>query len=131
MPDSLTLVSGQGSLRLESYLFTLEAMRTVRDHLKPGGAFAMYNYYTPFVFERYANTMRQAFGHEPCFDPSREDDRRPTAVGPDDRTGRGLDQCATPWHATGATPAPATDDHPFPYILRALDPAPSTSSRWR
>ena len=45
LPDSLTLVSGQSSLRLESYLFTREAMEPARDHLKPGGAFAMYNFY--------------------------------------------------------------------------------------
>jgi SAM-dependent methyltransferase len=68
LPDSLTLVSGQGSLRLESYLFTREAMQAVRDRLAPGGVYAMYNYYRPDVFERYANTMREVFGHEPCFD---------------------------------------------------------------
>ena len=71
LPDSLTLVSGQGSLRLESYLFTREAMEAVRDRLAPGGAYAMYNYYRPDVFERYANTMREVFGHEPCFDHGR------------------------------------------------------------
>jgi len=117
LPDSLTLVSGQGNLRLESYLFTLEAMQAVRDHLKPGGAFAMYNYYTPFVFERYANTMLQAFGHEPCFDPSSQSiGRRQQSVL---TIGRGTDaiQCTTPWKASGVAPAPATDDHPFPYIL--------------
>ena len=36
LPDSLTLVSGQGSLRLESYLFTTEAMASVREQLGPG-----------------------------------------------------------------------------------------------
>ena len=36
---------GQSSLRLESYLFTTQAMRPVRDLLKPNGAFGMYNYY--------------------------------------------------------------------------------------
>ena len=85
LPDSLTLVSGQGSLRLESYLFTLEAMQSVRDHLKPGGAFAMYNYYTPFVFERYANTMRLAFGHEPCFDPGARISGLAPTIGAHDR----------------------------------------------
>ena len=45
LPDSLTLVAGQSSLRLESYLFTPEAMEAARDHLKPAGAFAMYNFY--------------------------------------------------------------------------------------
>lgn len=35
LTDSLTLVSGQSSLRLESYLFTREAMEVARDHLTP------------------------------------------------------------------------------------------------
>ena len=35
IPDSLTVLAGQSSLRLESYLLTREAMREVRDHLKP------------------------------------------------------------------------------------------------
>ena len=110
LPDSLTLVSGQSSLRLESYLFTQEAMESVRDHLKPGGAFAMYNYYTPFVFERYANTMDQVFGHEPCFDPiAQTKSPRQQAVltiglAPTDIT------CTTLWTPGADVPAPSTDD---------------------
>ena len=45
LPDSLTLVAGQSSLRLESYLFTKQAIEAARDHLNAGGVFAMYNYY--------------------------------------------------------------------------------------
>ena len=46
LPDSLTLVAGQSSLRLESYLFTVQAVQAAKAHLKPGdGLFAMYNYY--------------------------------------------------------------------------------------
>jgi hypothetical protein len=120
LPDSLTLVSGQGSLRLESYLFTLESMENIRDHLQPGGAFSMYNYYTPFVFERYANTMDQAFGHEPCFDPGSDQilhDQRSQSVltiGRDE----GDIQCdqESIWTPGNDVPAPSTDDHPFPYI---------------
>jgi hypothetical protein len=44
LPDSLVLVSGASSIRLESYLFTREAVAAARDHLTPGGGFAMYNY---------------------------------------------------------------------------------------
>ena len=33
LPDSLVLVGGQGSLRLESFLFTTEAFRSARSHL--------------------------------------------------------------------------------------------------
>jgi len=117
LPDSLTLVSGQGSLRLESYLFTREAMQAVRDRLAPGGVYAMYNYYRPDVFERYANTMREVFGHEPCFDAG--------APGAGDRAqsvltiGReeGDITCATPWATSADAPGPATDDRPFPYVI--------------
>ncbi|HEX2577001.1 MAG TPA: hypothetical protein VHK88_11680, partial [Aquihabitans sp.] len=56
LPDSLTLVQGASSVRLESYLFTIEAARTARDHLEPGGVFAMYNFYRePWLVDRYAN----------------------------------------------------------------------------
>ena len=65
LPDSLTLVSGQSSLRLESYLFTLQAMQSVRRHLRAGGVFTMYNYYRPDVFDRFAETITRAFGHPP------------------------------------------------------------------
>lgn len=119
LPDSLTIVTGQGSLRLESYLFTLESMQNIQAHLKPGGAFSMYNYYTQFVFERYANTMLQAFGHEPCYDPGGH-----TLGGRDQAVltiGREADDitCTSPsslWQPGTDVPAPSTDDHPFPYI---------------
>lgn len=69
LPDSLTLVSGASSLRLESYLFTEEAMRAARAHLKPGGAFSMYNYYREsWLVDRLASTVQSAFGHKPCVD---------------------------------------------------------------
>ena len=38
----------------------------------PGGVVAMDNDYRPDVFERYANTMHEVFGHEPCFDGGRQ-----------------------------------------------------------
>ena len=116
LPDSLTLVSGQGGLRLESYLFTTEAMRTVRGHLRPDGAFSMYNYYRSDVFERYATTLTSVFGHAPCIDRgglgavTRSQSvltisREPGAI-----------TCVTPWVEQGVAPEPATDDHPFPYL---------------
>ena len=69
LPDSMTLVAGNSQLRLESYLFTKEALETARDHLEPGGAFAMYNYYREdWLIGRLANTAAAAFGHDPCID---------------------------------------------------------------
>ena len=37
-----------------------------RSLLKPGGTFAMYNYYEPWLLDRYANTMRTVYGTAPC-----------------------------------------------------------------
>lgn len=69
LPDSLTLVSGQGALRLESYLFTVEAMDAARERLNPDGVFAMYNYYRePWLVERLAATLERTYGHAPCVD---------------------------------------------------------------
>lgn len=116
LPDSLTLVSGQGGLRLESYLFTTEAVQTARDRLSPNGVLAMYNYYSPLVFDRYAATMTQVFGHPPCIDRGeaggglRSQSVLTIALSP-----TGI-QCTTPWQAPLNAAAPSTDDHPFPYI---------------
>jgi protein-L-isoaspartate O-methyltransferase len=123
LPDSLTLIAGQGGLRLESYLFTTEAMRTVRDHLAPDGTFSMYNYYRSDVFERYAATLTQVFGHEPCIDrgslgaTTRSQSVLTIGLREDTIT------CDTPWVERGVAPEPATDDHPFPYLRGRSIPA--------
>jgi hypothetical protein len=118
LPDSLSLVSGQSSLRLESYLFTSESMRAARAHLNPGGAFAMYNYYRRYwLLDRLAGTLEATYGSRPCVD---------TTVGKRSGGGMavlvvGLDprnvKCATVWSPGARTvPAPATDNHPFLYV---------------
>lgn len=116
LPDSLTLVQGASSLRLESYLFTEQAFRSARDHLSPGGAFAMYNFYREaWLIDRLASTAEKAFGHKPCVD--KVDDALRQAV-----ITAGLttsDQsCAAEWAgAAPGTPPPATDDRPFLYLF--------------
>jgi spermidine synthase len=114
LPDSLTLVSGASALRLESYLFTEEAMQSAREHLAPGGAFSMYNFYRqPWLVDRLGNTMQQAFGHAPCIlSNPRAISLAVFVVGltPEDQ------QCETTWATTTAAPAPSTDDHPFLYV---------------
>src|SRR5579859_7904964 len=113
LPDSLTLVAGQSSLRLESYLFTLQAVQAAMAHLNPGdGLFAMYNYYrTPWLRDRLANTLQVAFGHAPCVDDEGfslsmiSDTVRPSAL-----------HCTTTWHRPADVIPPATDDHPFVYL---------------
>jgi hypothetical protein len=116
LPDSLTIVGGQSSLRLESYLFTLQAMESVRRHLRGGGVFTMYNYYRPDVFDRYAETITRAFGHPPCVD------RGAVGLGPRRQAvltvGRAANDIvsATPWVSPARAPMVATDDWPFPYL---------------
>ncbi|MBV8284323.1 MAG: spermidine synthase [Candidatus Eremiobacteraeota bacterium] len=115
LPDSLTLVSGQGALRLESYLFTVEAMRAARRHVAPGGAFGMYNYYRQqWLIDRYARTLETVYGHAPCIDSIGQlawfalliVGREPGDV-----------VCAQTWNPQGrAVPPPVTDDAPFPYL---------------
>jgi SAM-dependent methyltransferase len=64
--DSLVLHSGFSSLRLESYLFTEQAFRDVRARLRPGGVFAMYNYYRQgWVIGRLAKMAETVFGTKP------------------------------------------------------------------
>ncbi|MET0144389.1 MAG: spermidine synthase [Ilumatobacteraceae bacterium] len=114
LPDSLTLLQGQSSVRLESYLFTREAAESYRDHLAPGGSFAMYNYYRePWLVERYAGTLEDVFGNPPCVSDAAANlsvlvaSEDPAAVScPDGQR----------FVRTADTPAPATDDHPFPYL---------------
>ncbi|MBI3647913.1 MAG: spermidine synthase [Actinobacteria bacterium] len=121
LPDSLTLVSGQSSLRLESYLFTEEAMQAARDRLAPGGVFAMYNYYrTPWLVDRLANTLDEVYGHPPCFDSSQR-------VGYLALLTTSIDSaavdCPRPWAPLDPpVTAPATDDRPFVYLRTASIP---------
>lgn len=69
LPDSLALVSGASQIRLESFLFTEEALEAAHDHLSDDGVFAMYNYYREdWLIERLGGTAATAFGHEPCID---------------------------------------------------------------
>ena len=69
LPDSLSLVSGGSQIRLESFLFTSEALRLAREHLSADGVFAMYNYYRqPWLVDRLGGTAEEAFGHAPCID---------------------------------------------------------------
>jgi hypothetical protein len=126
LPDSITLLSGQSALRLESYLFTREAMAAAKDRLRPGGVFTMYNYYRQgWLIDRYGGQLDDVFGRTPCLATLIP------KVGP---KGIALDAfvagdatsnitcrsteaiVARPWKPVGDVPAAATDDHPYPYL---------------
>ena len=120
LPDSLTLVSGQSSLRLESYLFTREALAEARAHLAPGGVFAMYNYYRePWLLDRLAGTLAEVYGHPPCADTvGTVGHLAALTVGIEAASVR----CATIWSPTTAVVPPASDDYPFLYLRDRVIP---------
>src|SRR2546421_7093637 len=121
LPDSLTLVAGQSSLRLESYLFTAEAMEAARAHLTPGGAFAEYNYYREqWLVDRLAGTLQQVYGHPPCLDSTGQVGRLALLMASPNQAAL---QCPTRWRPAAATPAPATDDYPFLYLQQRTIPS--------
>ena len=119
LPDSLSALAGQGGLRLESYLLTEQSLAAARSRLAPGGTFAMYNYYAPFLFNRYATTLQDVYHRAPCAEVGPPLGGRRLSVltirpaGP-------VPNCASVWHGTAV--APATDDHPFPYLPNATLP---------
>jgi hypothetical protein len=120
LPDSLTLVSSTASLRLESFLFTLEAFEAVRDHLSDDGIFVLYNYYRePWLVAKLANMLEEVFGHPPLL-RTYERVMATIAAGP---LVAQLEGGAPPGDTADAVPEAgepeptmATDDWPFLYL---------------
>ena len=114
LPDSLALVTGASAIRLESFLFTEEAIRSARAHLRKGGGFAMYNYYRQeWLIQRLAYTVTKAFGHRPCLDQGGGSGGQAViaaALDPADQS------CAPSRQVFSSAVAPATDDKPFLYF---------------
>jgi SAM-dependent methyltransferase len=124
LPDSLTLVSGQSSLRLESYLFTQQAIDTARDHLKPGGAFAMYNFYREeWLVDRLAGTLAGAVGTTPCVESvgSRQH-LAVLMVGRDASTV----ECPTTWAGAGPLPLPHRPAMTIHFFISASAASPAS-----
>ena len=121
LTDSATIVTGQSALRLENYLFTTEALARARSLLEPGGTFAMYNYYEPWLLDRYANSLTTVYGAPPCAQVGGPTGGRLQAV-LSIRADATTPGCATPWRAGPGTLAPASDDRPFPYLVERSIP---------
>ena len=121
LTDSATIVTGQSALRLENYLFTTEALARARSLLKPGGTFAMYNYYEPWLLDRYANSLTTVYGAPPCAQVGGPTGARLQAV-LSIRADATTPGCTTPWRAGPGTLAPASDDRPFPYLVERSIP---------
>jgi ABC-type amino acid transport substrate-binding protein len=120
LPDSLTLVSQQGGVRLESFLFTEEAFASVREHLSDDGIFVLYNYYRDdWLVAKLANMLQDSFGTKPLVKTY----GLPEATLADGPLVASLNGGAPPGDdVTGAPavadpqPTPATDNWPFLYL---------------
>jgi hypothetical protein len=120
LPDSLTLVSSQANLRLESFLFTEESFADVRDHLDGDGIFVLYNYYRePWLIAKLSAMLESSFGHPPLL-RTYDQVMATLAAGPAIAAlsdgmppGDGVDVLPA---IAGATPVNATDDWPFLYL---------------
>ena len=111
LPDSLALVTGASQIRLESFLFTEQALQAAGEHLTPDGSFSMYNYYREdWLIDRLAGTAAAAFGHQPCVDKVGGGQAVVTAALEESNQ-----SCGVPYSPAGAVIAPATDDRPFLY----------------
>ena len=130
--DSLTMQSSFSGVRLESYMFTVESFRAVREHLNDNGVLVIYNYFRePWLVDRLANTAAEAFGQEPWVHvhqdraylgvmmagPRLATMTTPPAI-PERVTAFGQSHAPSPAKMHPRDPAiePATDDWPFLYL---------------
>jgi len=66
LTDSLIRLSSMTNIRLESYLFTLEALESAKARLKADGLLVLYNEYRwPWLTDKIAAMLQQTFGHPP------------------------------------------------------------------
>jgi SAM-dependent methyltransferase len=130
--DSLTMQSSFSGVRLESYMFTEESFRAVRDRLQPNGLLVVYNYFRErWLVDRLANTAAVAFGAEPrvhvhearaylgvIIAGPRLATLTADPVVPDRVTAFGQSHAPSPArvHRRDAAIEPATDDWPFLYM---------------
>jgi SAM-dependent methyltransferase len=130
--DSLTMQSSFSGVRLESYMFTEESFRAVRDRLAPNGLLVVYNYFREqWLVDRLSNIAANAFGQEPrvhvhearaylgvIMAGPRLSTLTSDPVIPDRVTAFGQSHAPSParMHARDAGVEPATDDWPFLYL---------------
>jgi SAM-dependent methyltransferase len=130
--DSLTMQSSFSGVRLESYMFTEESFRAVRERLAPNGLLVVYNYFRErWLVDRLANIAANAFGGEPrvhvhearaylgvLMVGPRLATLTSDPVIPDRVAAFGQSHAPSParMHVRDASVEPATDDWPFLYL---------------
>lgn len=64
--DSQTLLSGLSSVRLDNYVYTLEAFQSIKSHLKPGGILILYHMSpSQLISYKIFAMLKKVFGHSP------------------------------------------------------------------
>ena len=118
LPDSLTLVSTSANLRLESFLFTAESFREVRDHLTVDGVFVLYNYYREDWLPQKIAAMLEAAFKSPPIVRSYGGSAATLAAGPMIAALHGAPPPGERVDVVSLVNAPqaATDDWPFLYL---------------
>jgi SAM-dependent methyltransferase len=112
LPDSLALLSGHGSIRLESFLFTLESFQQARRLLVEDGVLVMYNYYRrAWIVDKLSDMLELVFGHAPAVERFSRESTGMLA---------GLAVGATLGGESPTRPRmfPSTDEWPFLYMER-------------
>jgi hypothetical protein len=136
LPDSLTLTSSNTSLRLESFLLTQNSIAQARAHLTSNGLLILYNFYREnWLVDKLVNMVGHTFNNQEPFvstyggrgrgavimDGPRLTTLPPHEFGqyhenPNPVNDR-LHVIGEGFYPLSSTPAPATDDWPFLYLL--------------
>jgi len=119
LPDSLVLTANSSNIRLESYLFTLEAFQSVKEHLKPDGLFVLYNYYREeWLLKKITDMLRIVFG-EPVYyyyDQEQDDPWAFTTIFAGPKASELINSRLAMVPASPNNLTPATDNWPFLYL---------------
>lgn len=128
--DSHTQISGMSSLRLESFMYTVESFRKIKELLKPRGVFCLNLSSTrPWMGERVYWSFAEAFGEEPKLYQSKNSPFRSIAYvwGPDEILSRDLLPQAAgisrlPQSQARKNARLATDNWPYLYLKSNIIP---------
>jgi len=116
LTDSLTLLSSYGNLRLESYLYTVDAFREVKSHLREDGFFHRNAYPDRWFTDKLALMFYEAFDQNPYVLSFNDSNTILTLVGAP------VDGLAKPAYVISTDVSAATDDWPFFYLRKPSIP---------
>lgn len=119
--DSQTLLSAMSSLRLDNYMYTVEAFRDMRARLKPGGQLVAYHMSgRPFVAAKIYRAIEDAWGAGPLvfFEPDHILFNFTYVTGATARPG----EVSELPRGVSLDVAPPRDDWPYLYLRRATVP---------